>query len=85
MVCQLLVHNTVPVCHLPSGNGLWYRTGHSVDPSQGIFEKMMRLTGHQHNAAHLPYQPLIYGYAVTLCLAIKLTGFALVIAGLPLI
>jgi hypothetical protein len=37
---------------------------------------MMRLTGHRPNAAHLPHQSLIDGYAVTLCLAIKLTSFA---------
>lgn len=42
---------------------------------RGIFEKMMRLTGNLPNAAHLAHQPLIDGYVVTPCLAIKLTGF----------
>ena len=61
--------------HLPSGSGLWYKTGHAVAPLRGIFEKMMRLTGNLPNAAYLAHQPLIDGYVVTPCLAIKLTGF----------
>jgi hypothetical protein len=36
---------------------------------------MMCLNGHRPKAAHLPHQPLIDGYAVTLCLATKPTGF----------
>jgi hypothetical protein len=76
VVGELAVEHAVKPRHLGAvailGIGQVLRRGEGG----GVFQEVMRLTGHRAKTAHLPHQPLVHGDALALGRAVEGAGLA---------